>query len=82
MAQIDKSKVFMSGGSQTVCIPAEFRFNTDEVYIRRDPQSGDLILSQAPGDWDAIFAVLNQVAVPEDFLAARAQGLPQERVDL
>ena len=49
MAQVTKAKVFMSGRSQAVRIPAEYRFATDEVYIRRDPQSGDLILSEAPG---------------------------------
>jgi antitoxin VapB len=28
-----------------VRLPAEFRFEGDEVYIRRDPQTGDVILS-------------------------------------
>jgi antitoxin VapB len=49
MTQVKKARVFMSGRSQAVRIPAEYRFKTDEVYIRRDPPSGDLILSQAPG---------------------------------
>ena len=48
MAPISKAKVFYSGRSQAVRIPAEFRFKTDEVYLRRDPQSGDLILSESP----------------------------------
>jgi antitoxin VapB len=51
MAQAAKAKVFMTRRSPTVRIPAEYRFTTDEVYIRRDPQSGDLILSEAPGGW-------------------------------
>jgi antitoxin VapB len=79
VAQIGKARVFMSGRSQAVRIPAEYRFSGKEVYIRRDPQSGDLILSEAPGDWRAIFAALDQAGVPEDFLADRVQGLPQER---
>ena len=45
MAQSAKAKVFMTGRSQAVRIPGEYRFITDEVYICRDPQSGDLILS-------------------------------------
>ncbi len=79
MAQLKKAKVFITGESQAVRIPAEYRFATNEVYIRRDPQSGDLILSEAPGGWDEIFAALDKACFPEDFLANRAQGTPQER---
>jgi antitoxin VapB len=64
MAQPEKAKVFMTGRSQAVRIPAEYRFTTDEVYIRRDPQSGDLILSEAPGGWDEIFAGLDKAGFP------------------
>jgi antitoxin VapB len=48
MAPTIKAKVFYSGRSQAVRIAAQFRFKTDEVYVRRDPQSGDLILSESP----------------------------------
>jgi antitoxin VapB len=82
MAQVAKAKVFMSGRSQAVRIPAEYRFSSDEVYVRRDPQSGDLILSEAPGGWDEIFAALDNAGFPEDFMADRAQGSPQEREEL
>jgi len=82
MAQVEKAKVFMSGRSQAVRIPAEFRFTTDEVYIRRDRRSGDLILSEAPGDWNAIFVALDAAGVPEDFLADRGQEPPQKRPEL
>lgn len=58
----------MSGRSHAVQIPAEFRFSTKEVYIRRDPQSGDLILSEAPGGWDEIFAALDKAGIPDDFM--------------
>ena len=52
MARRSKARVFMSGRSQHVTIPAEFRFTSDEVYIRRDAQTGDVILSQSPANWD------------------------------
>ena len=39
------AKTFMTGRSQAVRLPAEFRFDTDEVYIRRDPVTGDVVLS-------------------------------------
>ena len=82
MARVEKARVFMSGRSQAVRIPVEYRFTTGEVYIRRDPQSGDLILSQAPGGWDEIYAALDKAGFPDDFLAERAQGLPQQREEL
>ena len=82
MARVEKARVFMSGRSQAVRIPAEYRFTTGEVYIRRDPQSGDLILSQAPGGWDEIYAALDKAGFSDDFLAERSQGLPQQREEL
>ncbi len=82
MAKAEKAKVFMTGRSQAVRIPAEYRFTTDEVYIRRDPQSGDLILSEAPGGWDEIFAALDKAGFPDDFLANRGQGRSQRREEL
>ena len=39
------AKLFKNGRSQAVRLPAEFRFEGDEVYIRRDPVTGDVILS-------------------------------------
>ncbi|MGI8988743.1 MAG: antitoxin [Bryobacteraceae bacterium] len=79
MTKIEKARVFMTGRSQAVRIPAGYRFSTDEVYIRRDAQSGDLILSQAPGGWEEIYAGLDEAGVPDDFLEDRAQGSPQRR---
>lgn len=84
MAQIEKAKVFMSGRSQAVRIPAEFRFSSNEVYIRRDAKNGDVILSQSPGSLQEIFTALDQFGVPDDFLSPseRAQEPPQERSEL
>ena len=84
MAQLEKAKVFMTGRSQAVRIPAEFRFTGKEVYIRRDPRNGDVILSQAPTNLADIFAALDQVGVPDDFLSPteRAQPPIQERTDV
>ena len=77
-----EAKVFMSGRSQAVRIPAQYRFTASEVYIRRDPQSGDLILSQAPGGWNEIYAALDKAGFPDDLLADRSQGPPQQRDEL
>ena len=82
MAKVEKARVLMSGRSQAVRIPARYRFTAGEVYIRRDPQSGNLILSEAPGGWGEIDAALDKDSLPDDFLADRAQGLPQQREEL
>lgn len=48
MAQALKAKVFRNGRSQAVRIPAEFRFNTDQVFIERNEQTGIITLSEKP----------------------------------
>jgi len=72
----------MSGRSQAVRIPAEFRFNSEEVYVRQDQQTGDLILSQRPSSWDEIFSALDHAAFPSDFMSDRSQGAPEDREPL
>ncbi len=69
MAKATKARVFMSGRSQHVTIPAEFRFRSSEVTVRRDPHSGDLILSEGPGSWREVLAALDAANVPDDFLS-------------
>jgi antitoxin VapB len=79
MTQSEKARVFMTGRSQAVRIPAEFRFRTEEVFVRRDPQTGDLILSQAPSTWNEIFTALDEAGFPAEFLNDRQQGVAEER---
>jgi antitoxin VapB len=44
------AKVFISGNSQAVRLPKEFRLDTDEVYISR---SGDsLVLTPRMNSWE------------------------------
>jgi antitoxin VapB len=72
----------MSGRSQHVTIPAEFRFTTDEVYVRRDRRRGDLILSPVRKNWQDIFAALDAAELPENFMEDRDQGAPDVREPL
>jgi antitoxin VapB len=63
------AKLFTNGRSQAVRLPAAYRFEgTTEVFIRRDPETGDVILSSKPTNWDDFFAVLHGASVPDDFL--------------
>jgi antitoxin VapB len=68
------AKVFMNGRSQAVRLPAEFRFESKEVFIRKDPKTGDVILSQRPTSWDGFHAALEGVEIPEDFLDPRVRN--------
>ncbi len=70
------AKVFTTGRSQAVRLPLEYRFEEKEVYIRRDPVTGDVILSRRPNSWDGLFALDATTNVPADFMseADRDQG--------
>jgi len=63
------AKIFINGRSQAVRLPMAFRFDTDEVFIRQDPVSGDVILSKKPADWDGFLQLLPTMAVDDDFLS-------------
>lgn len=73
------AKLFMNGRSQAVRLPVTFRFDCEEVYIRRDPETGDVILSKKPGTWDDFFKLTNAADIPDDFVADRANEPSQER---
>lgn len=73
------AKLFMNGRSQAVRLPAEFRFEGTEVNIRRDSETGEVILSpkrQRTGSFDAFFR--SRAKIPawelEGFLEDREQG--------
>ena len=74
MSQV--AKLFTNGRSQAVRLPAAYRFDTKEVFIRQDAETGDVILSRKPATWDDFFAALKDADVPADFLSAseRQQG--------
>lgn len=65
---IHTAKVFTNGRSQAVRLPAAYRFDTSEVFIRKDEQTGDVVLSRRPQTWDGFFAALKSANVPPDFL--------------
>ena len=69
----------MNGRSQAVRLPKNYRFDCDEVYIHRDPETDDVIISKKPGTWDDFFRLMETVDVPEDFMAERDNENPQER---
>jgi antitoxin VapB len=68
------AKLFLNGRSQAVRLPAAYRFDTEEVFIRKDPVTGDVILSRRPEDWTGFIAAAEKAQVPDDFLS------PEERM--
>lgn len=73
------AKLFRNGRSQAVRLPADFRFSGSEVYVRRDPATGDVILSRRPDSWRDFFDLVDGLDIPEDFLSNRRDTPPQKR---
>ena len=79
------AKLFKNGRSQAVRLPAEFRFEGDEVLIRRDPVTGDVILSTLNKSFEQWLKLRERLLLkipPEDLdaiMADRDQGLATER---
>lgn len=69
------AKVFTNGGSQAVRLPAECRFDVDEVFVERVGEK--VILTPKRSGWDDFFD--RPSAIPADFLAERADEPPQDR---
>jgi antitoxin VapB len=74
------AKVFRTGRSQAVRLPAAYRFDTKEVFVRRDEATGDVILSRRPSDWTGLVAAIASAkSESADFLTGRQDAPPQAR---
>ncbi|MFD0929531.1 antitoxin [Methylophilus glucosoxydans] len=72
------AKLFQNGQSQAVRLPKEFRFDGDEVFIKRSGNA--VVLIPANHSWDALFSSLDKFS--DDFMSERAQPEQQSREDL
>jgi antitoxin VapB len=70
----ETAKIFINGRSQAVRLPAAYRFDTKEVFIRKDPATGDVILSRRPDDWSGFLAAAAKAQVPDDFLSVHERS--------
>jgi antitoxin VapB len=71
------AQLFMNGRSQAVRLPKEFRFEgVKEVYVRRDPDSGDVILSKRPRTLAEFFEHINAHRLFKDFMKERPLNVP------
>ncbi len=69
------AKLFQNGQSQAVRLPKEFRFEGDEVLIKRVGSA--VVLLPKKGGWDSLVASLGQFS--PDFLSVREQPPTQDR---
>ncbi|MGC9327586.1 MAG: antitoxin [Candidatus Hinthialibacter sp.] len=75
----DTCKIFMNGRSQAVRLPIDFRFKSKEVYIRRDEETGEVILTEKPEDWNDFFSLADSTHEAKDFLKNRNDAEAQKR---
>ncbi|TXI36746.1 MAG: AbrB/MazE/SpoVT family DNA-binding domain-containing protein [Methylophilus methylotrophus] len=75
---MENAKVFWSGRSQAVRLPKEFRFETDEVRIRKHGNA--VILEPIATDWSWLDSL---EALDDDVIqAVQEKQATQERPDL
>jgi antitoxin VapB len=71
---METAKIFWSGRSQAVRLPKEFRFDTDQVRIRRHGQA--VILEPIVQNWTWLEAIIGPV--DEGFEQAVGEQPPQQ----
>ncbi len=70
------AKIFMDGADQAVRLPEEFRFDCDEVCIKRIGST--VVLYEKGKAWDLLKSVSGKIS--DDFMAdGRDQGGPVEQ---
>ena len=78
------AKLFKNGRSQAVRLPKEFRFEGNEVAIRRDPATGEVVLTPAQSEptisFDEWFALYD--AIPDDASEEEFAKLPPKPTNL
>lgn len=72
------AKLFQNGQSQAVRLPKEFRFEGDEVFIKRSGNA--VVLIPANHSWDVLADSLSKFSA--DFMDNRDQPVQQTREDL
>jgi antitoxin VapB len=73
----DRARVFWSGRSQAVRLPKEYRFNVDEVRIRR--RGSAVILEPIPTDWSWLDALVAERTLDEDATEFSADPVDEQR---
>jgi antitoxin VapB len=77
---MDTAKIFTNGKSQAVRLPKPYRFEGDEVYIKKTPE-GVLLIPKTQSTWDVWEENLKKYGEP--FMPERSQPeMQQERGEI
>lgn len=74
---LQTAKIFANGRSQAVRLPKEFRFDGEEVFIKRVGEMVVLIPYHAP--WQSLFDSLDQFS--DDYMDTRDQPEDEQKRD-
>ena len=72
------AKLFRNGQSQAVRLPKEFRFDGEEVFIKKAGNA--VVLIPTAHSWDTLMESLGKFS--PDYMSDRAQPEQQKREDL
>jgi antitoxin VapB len=72
------AKLFQNGQSQAVRLPKEFRFEGEEVFIKKN--GNVVILIPVAHSWDSLLGSLNKFS--PDFMSERDQPQQQTREEV
>ena len=75
MSKIRTAKVFKSGNSQAVRLPADFRIDAKEVYVKRNGRN--LVLMPMEDVWNVFVESLSMFT--NDLMESRKQPLQKKR---
>lgn len=66
MREVYKARIFKNGGSQAIRIPAQWRFDSEEVFVRFDEQMNALVITERdPKPMQNFFALASQYGAPD-----------------
>lgn len=69
------AKLFRNGRSQAVRLPREFRFEGDQVFVKK--AGNGVLLLPSNRSWDTLIASLSDFS--DDFMSDREQPAQQQR---
>ncbi len=72
---MDTAKIFLSGRSQAVRLPKQFRFDSKEVFVTR--MGSAVVLMPQNHTWDVLFEACEGFS--RDFMQRREQPKNQKR---
>ena len=72
------AKLFQNGQSQAVRLPKEFRFEGDEVFIKKSGSA--VVLMPLVNSWDSLLRSLDKFT--KDYMPSRNQPRQQKRATI